>query len=50
MPTHQTTQVPEEKLSKKLDDDWLPSDPIKIEMVREPGTTPPTWTVTRHYK
>lgn len=50
MSTQTTKHVPEDKLSKKIDDDWLPSNPVKIEMILEDGTSPPTWTVIRHYQ
>lgn len=50
MPPQTTKGVPQEKLSSKLDEDWLPSNPIKIEMIRETKTAPHKWTVVRHYE
>jgi hypothetical protein len=50
MPPQTTTNVPEEQLPEKLKDDWLPDEPLKIEMKRETTEPPHRWTVIRHYE
>jgi len=48
IPSQETTGVPEELLSKKLDEDWLQNDPKprRIEMTRR---TDGAWNIKRDY-